>query len=240
MRLPVGQSRNAFAIDAIRESGAQEVLDIGCGYGHLLQQLDSERRCWGVDTDQRALAAARARCPSATIVEQTGADLPFEGESFDAVVLSEVIEHVGDANKRAVIDEAHRVLRRNGTFILTAPFAGSMAWADPLDVKRRLPPVYGVYQRVTGYEPQTAAEIGHKHLSDAELHDLLDGRFVVESKHYTGPLTFVLLWLLVVAVTLKLPASIVSKLNALGGWESGVRCPRRLAFSVRLVARRLP
>jgi SAM-dependent methyltransferase len=235
-RVPVGQSRNAFALEAIRASGARTVLDIGCGPGYLLCQLD-DLECTGVDMDTQALAAARDLCPNATIVEQTGAALPFADESFDAVVLSEVIEHVGDENKRAVIDEAHRVLRGGGTFILTAPFAGVTAWADPLDVKRRLPRVYGLYRRAAAYEPQTAAAIGHKHVTDAELRELFDGRFEIEECRYTGPLTVVLLWLLVVAVSLRLPESISSRINTISGWESGIKSPRRLAFSIRLVAR---
>jgi SAM-dependent methyltransferase len=238
--VPVGQSRTAFAITAIRASDARTLLDIGCGYGHLLCQLDAYLDCWGVDTDPRALAAARAACPNAKIVEQTGAELPFGDETFDAAVLSEVIEHVGEENKQAVVNEAHRVLRPGGVLVLTAPYAGVTAWADPLDLKRRVPWLYRVYQRLTGYEPQTASEIGHKHVSDAELGGLLAGRFSVEESWHAGPVSVVLLWLLVVAVVLRLPAAIVSPINAISGWESGVRCPRRLAFYVRIVARRLP
>lgn len=47
-------------------------------------------------------------------------DLPFENESFDWHVSSEVLEHVDDPN--AFFAEAARVLRSGGGLVLTAPF----------------------------------------------------------------------------------------------------------------------
>jgi 2-polyprenyl-3-methyl-5-hydroxy-6-metoxy-1,4-benzoquinol methylase len=52
---------------------------------------------------------------------------PFTDDEFDVVILSEVIEHVGEENKRGVVDEAHCLLRGGGLFIFTAPYAGTFA-----------------------------------------------------------------------------------------------------------------
>jgi hypothetical protein len=48
-----------------------------------------------------------------------------------------------------------------------------------------------------------------------------------------------MLWLLVLAIALKSPPAVVSRINMAQAWESGVRCPRRLAYSTRIVARRV-
>jgi SAM-dependent methyltransferase len=233
----VGETRGDFVTSAVHRSAAQKVLDIGCGPGYQLVHLQHCER-WGVDMDAAILEVARNLDPGAHLVHQTGAELPFEAESFDAAILSEVIEHVGDQNKALVIDEAHRVLRPGGTFVFTAPYAGAFAWADPLDAKRRLPALYRLFSRLRGRQPQTPIEIGHQHVSDAEIAVLFAGRFVIESQTYSGPLTAWLVWLQIVASELRFPSRIVGHLNWLRSWESGIRCPRWLAYNTRLVARR--
>lgn len=232
------QTRNGFVAEAIKNSGAQRVLDIGCGNGGLLAAIPECER-WGVDMDQSALAIARETNPTAQLVHQTGADLPFDDLQFDAVVLSEVIEHVGDENKQAVIDEAHRVLRPGGTFVFTAPYAGVLAWADPMDVKRRLPWLYRLYMRVSGHEPETAMSVGHKHVSSRELTRLFTDRFVITHIRHTGPVTVVLYWIQVVMVALKFPDRAIGVINRIRGEESGITCPPLVAYSVRLVAEKI-
>lgn len=233
----LGGTRGAFVTDAVLNSGAQRVLDIGCGPGYQLVCLQHCER-WGVDMDESMLEAARNLDPGAHLVHQTGAELPFDTESFDAAILSEVIEHVGDQSKDLVVDEAHRVLRPGGTFVFTAPYAGAFAWADPLDVKQRLPALYRLLARLTGRRPKTAVEIGHKHLGDEEINTLLAGRFVIECQTYSGPVTAWLVWLQIAAAEIRLPEAVVGRLNWLRSWESGISCPRWLAYNTRLVARR--
>jgi len=233
----VGETRGDFVTSAVRSSGARKILDIGCGPGYQLVHLQQCER-WGVDMDESMLQIARELDPGAHLVLQTGAELPFDGQSFDAAILSEVIEHVGDDNKDLVINEAHRVLRPGGTFVFTAPYAGAFAWADPLDAKRRLPVLYRLFARLARRAPKTAIEIGHKHISDEEIADLFAGRFVIERQTYSGPITAWLVWLQIAASELRLPVRIVGRLNWLRSWESGIPCPRRLAYNTRLIARR--
>jgi SAM-dependent methyltransferase len=92
-----------------------EVLDVGCGrkpYRHLV----AASRYVGVDIDSpvtRALGAAD--------LFYDGSRLPFPDASFDAVLCSQVLEHV--FTPEAFLAEIHRVLRPGGVLLLATPFA---------------------------------------------------------------------------------------------------------------------
>ena len=62
-----------------------------------------------------------------------GEQIPFGDAVFDAVVCSEVIEHV--AQPRELIDEICRVLRPGGFLLLTSPFLYGIH-GDPYDYQR--------------------------------------------------------------------------------------------------------
>lgn len=62
-----------------------------------------------------------------------GHQLPFKGETFDAVILEAVLEHVRDP--RMVVSEIHRVLRLNGRIYAGVPFIQGYH-ASPEDYQR--------------------------------------------------------------------------------------------------------
>ncbi|MBI4966315.1 MAG: class I SAM-dependent methyltransferase [Desulfomonile tiedjei] len=66
-------------------------------------------------------------------VQAEAAWLPLREESFDAVVCSELLEHVPDP--LAVLGEAHRVLRGRGTLLVCVPFLARIH-GDPYDFGR--------------------------------------------------------------------------------------------------------
>lgn len=72
------------------------LLDIGCGYGHVLLRFEDRYRLAGIDVSPHAAGVARARIPGASIVT---ADLqrPFPfSQRFDVVLAINVIEHLSD------------------------------------------------------------------------------------------------------------------------------------------------
>lgn len=236
----LGGSRTQYVKHATPDD-ARSILDIGCHQGWMLSELSSQAtRLVGVDMDEKALHEARRNFPHIEFVHQTGAQLPFTNEEFDVVILADVIEHVGDENKQAVVDEAHRVLKKDGTLILTVPHQGVSAWMDPMDVKRRVPLIYGIYSRLAKYEPSTAMEIGHKHVSLAELQQLFHERFRFENILFCGIATPLFCWMLSVGPRLKLmPKIIEQNLNRFRAWESGVKAPDWLAYNIRVTAKKL-
>ena len=98
----------------------KRVLDLGCRSGALTRHLLDGNEVVGVDVDPTALAKAAALGiePVAANVEEP---LPFEDESFDAVVAGELLEHLKFPDSLVV--EAHRVLRPGGVLVGSVPNA---------------------------------------------------------------------------------------------------------------------
>jgi SAM-dependent methyltransferase len=91
-----------------------EVLDVGCGRKPYREFIKASRYV-GVDIDNpstRALAAVD--------IYYDGRTLPFANASFDAVLCSQVLEHVFAPDE--FLREIHRVLRPGGVLLLATPF----------------------------------------------------------------------------------------------------------------------
>ncbi len=103
------------------------VLDAGCGRGELVQLLTSEGfACTAIDQDEQATQRASQWCETATISIEDARQV-FDDHSFDAVVLSHVLEHTNDPG--AALANAAALSR--GLVILAVPnLAGSQVIAD--------------------------------------------------------------------------------------------------------------
>ncbi|HEX6677367.1 MAG TPA: class I SAM-dependent methyltransferase, partial [Actinomycetes bacterium] len=97
-----------------------KVLDLGCGDGGTAGDAVRARGCayLGVDVSENAVRRARGRGFDARRIDDAGS-LPFEGDSFDAVLAIEVLEHLFLPHLAAA--EVHRVLKPGGVFILSVP-----------------------------------------------------------------------------------------------------------------------
>ncbi len=91
------------------------VLDVGCGRKPYRDLVPAERYT-GVDID-----TAVTRTLAAADVFYDGRTLPFADGSFDAVLCSQVLEHVFTPD--AFVTELSRVLRPGGLLLLATPFA---------------------------------------------------------------------------------------------------------------------
>ncbi|MCZ7414090.1 MULTISPECIES: class I SAM-dependent methyltransferase [unclassified Streptomyces] len=99
--------------------GPGTVLDVGCGDGTaaaVAAPLLPGKRLIGSDWSQDALRRANAHLRA--VRGELGA-LPFATGSADAVLFSEVIEHLVDPD--SALDELHRILRPGGHLLLSTP-----------------------------------------------------------------------------------------------------------------------
>lgn len=113
--------RERFRVIRSMVDGSTRILDIGCGSSRILQSLP---QAVGLDMQIRKLRWLRA--PGRQLVQGSLSQLPFEDESFDAVICSEVIEHI----PREEIDlrDMVRVLAPGGALVLGTPDYGTWTW----------------------------------------------------------------------------------------------------------------
>lgn len=99
------------------------LLEVGCGSGAVLQSM--QKKGWqvsGLDFDQAAVDNAKAK--GLEVYHGQLADQAFADETFDAVVMSHVVEHLPSPFE--VLAECRRILKRDGVLVLLTPNADSM------------------------------------------------------------------------------------------------------------------
>lgn len=99
-----------------------KVLDSGCGsmpYREMILENEKVESYLGLDIDT-GLSYEGVK-PDAL---WDGMKMPFENESFDVVISTEVLEHV--PNPDAYLAEVRRVLKPGGVFFFTVPFLMSL------------------------------------------------------------------------------------------------------------------
>jgi len=106
-----------------RVAAAKRVLDVGCGDGYLMGLLSTGcERVFGVDPEQRGVALASAQLRSfgnCHVARASCYALPFRPESFDVVLLADVIEHL--EYPALCLQELRRVLVPGGMAFVTTP-----------------------------------------------------------------------------------------------------------------------
>lgn len=112
------------------------ILDMPCGRGFYLNMLryTTKATLIGADLDEEVIHKARANVghlPDVALLRANIYTLPFPDNTFDAVILSEVLEHIDD--DVAGLREALRVLKPGGVAVLTVPNANYPFWWDPIN-----------------------------------------------------------------------------------------------------------
>jgi 2-polyprenyl-3-methyl-5-hydroxy-6-metoxy-1,4-benzoquinol methylase len=111
----------------------KKLLDAGAGTGWFsARACQRGARVTSLDVGEKLLAQVAKKCDSERIVGDV-LSLPFDPESFDFVICSEVIEHTVEPSR--AVSELARVLRPGGVLIITVP---NRVWHFAIDIANLL------------------------------------------------------------------------------------------------------
>ena len=131
--LSLNEQRHGAVLAALRASGAQTVLDLGCGEGKLLRELLKDKqfeRIVGMDVSIRSLELAQKQLKLDRLPDRQAARLNLihgsliyrdkRLEGFDAAAVVEVIEHL-DPPRLSALERVLFEFARPKTVVLTTP-----------------------------------------------------------------------------------------------------------------------
>jgi len=100
-----------------------KILDLCCGPGNfsdvLFKKYAGKAKIYGIDLNENMLIEAKKKNPNITYINSDVANLPFENESFDALVISFATRNIS-VNKEefiSILNEFKRVLKKGGIFL---------------------------------------------------------------------------------------------------------------------------
>ena len=111
-----------------------KVLDLGCGTGAMLEELEAFGSPFGIDDSLNALPALQAKGIKMIALMQAE-QLGFKDKTFDIIIALDVLEHICD--DRSALNEIKRVLKDQGLCIITVP-AYQFLWSYHDEALRHL------------------------------------------------------------------------------------------------------
>ena len=97
-------------ISSVKKLKIESALDVGCGEGFTLNKLSENKigkRLEGIDFQKTAIDLGRKFHPNLVLKQGDIYKLPYEDNSFDLVMATEVLEHLEDPKK--ALSEIQRV-----------------------------------------------------------------------------------------------------------------------------------
>jgi dolichol-phosphate mannosyltransferase len=143
------RTRHRIVLDFVR--GREDVLDVGCGSSRIALDLPTAVALDIRQNKLRWLSWRRSR-----LVRASCERLPFADESFDALIHSQVIEHIPD--DPAILGECRRVLRPGGVLVLGTPDYGRALWPVLEWIHAKVMPGGYAHEHITRFTRRTLAE----------------------------------------------------------------------------------
>jgi ubiquinone/menaquinone biosynthesis C-methylase UbiE len=161
---PHGYNRYGFAWHNVPQGGTAH-LDFGCYDGAFLATLKNKGipRLVGVDICRDATSKAHERFGDLEIIHISNTvPLLFGDAEFTSITILDVIEHVDEQS--ALLDELNRVLKDDGTLVVTVPGRHLFSFLDMGNLKFRFPGLHRWYY----CRRHSKAEYEHRYVSNPD------------------------------------------------------------------------
>lgn len=160
-----------------------KVLDVGCGYGRVLNELSEAgfTDLTGVDSAENMIKRGLREYPNLNLVANPDGAIPFENNTFDAVILFGVLTCVPDNEaQKELLNDIKRVLKPGGViyindFLLNSGFK---RWLFYKKAQKET----GIYGAFKTYDGATV-----RHHADSYILELLSEFETLDYKKFVIP-----------------------------------------------------
>jgi ubiquinone/menaquinone biosynthesis C-methylase UbiE len=105
-----------FLNRALELCPAGKILDVGCGTGKMLRNIQGDYEKCGLDIGERLIEQAKQQDSNSRYEVGNSNSLPYDSGSFDLVMCHSVLHHFEDPSK--TIDEILRVAKPEGAIFV--------------------------------------------------------------------------------------------------------------------------
>jgi ubiquinone/menaquinone biosynthesis C-methylase UbiE len=118
------QKRRAQLVGSyLKREQVSRIVDIGCAEGYATSFISKPgRSVIGVERDIQYLRIAKEKVREVNFINATIECLPFKKESFDAICVLEVLEHLDLQTQKTGMKEVDRILKSRGVLIVSVPY----------------------------------------------------------------------------------------------------------------------
>jgi len=105
-------------IEEIKKLKFNNILDVGCGDGYLLNNLETKSEKYGIDLSKKAIMFANAFSKDTKFEIK---DLFTLDTKYDLILLIEVLEHIPNNFVEPFITQVLSLINKDGYFIISVP-----------------------------------------------------------------------------------------------------------------------
>jgi len=168
----------------------EPILDIGCAEGNIGKLFFSNKNSIGIDFDLAFLRQAYSKHIYKHLILADARSMPFKDGFFLSLFSNSVIEHIKDL--KLVLNEANRVIDKNGQFLFTVPnnnFTNYLFFSNFLNL-------FGLKSLANKYVLERNSRLNHFHLYSKEewTKILEENNFEIITMKEYGPKAMLLFW----------------------------------------------